>query len=357
MPTDVCRSNEILRSRGWFVVPWVAFVAIATGGSTVARAAADQTELWVQLHYRVDPSLRGCWDETEFRRRVAGRLDYDPFRQNASVDVSVQVEGPQQAIGGQVEWRNANGEGMGERQFVGKDDNCAKLLAEMSFAVSLQIELLRRIASGEFGSKPSAPASNKAPAGARLKPPTNKRGPSKAAGPRAVEATPEPPARWALWAGLGPSLAWGISPSTNVDARLFLGVRRNDLSLEFGAETTYPSTHRLWGGSGFREMLISATAGVCGHHSALAGCVLLKGGQLRARGLDLDEPRSPTGFVGQAGLRLAATVFLSDSWFVVPRLDGLVLLNTCSVEMNDVQIWHMPRLSAFTGLDLAARLW
>ena len=357
MRTDACRSSAILLSRRRSIAPLVALAVLVAGGSPVAHAAADETELWVRLHYRVDSSLRGCWNETEFRQRTARRLGYDPFRQSASVDVSVQVGGPQRAIGGQVEWRNASGERMGERRFVGKDDNCAKLLAEMSFAVGLQIELLRRIASGEVDNKPSPPASSNAPAGPHMAPSAKERGSSGRAVPEPEQPTPEQRAAWAMWLGLGPSLAWGISPSTNVNGRLFLGIRRNDLSLELGAESSYPSTHRLWGGSGFREMLISATTGLCGHHGLLAGCVLVKGGQLRARGLGLDEPRSPTGFVGQAGLRLAATIFLADSWFVAPRLDGLALLNPCDVEMNDVQIWHMPRLSAFAGIDLAARLW
>jgi hypothetical protein len=365
MHTDDCRSSVILRSGGWCVAtPLVAFAAIVAGGSPVARAAADETAFQVRLSYQVDPSLRGCWDETEFRRRIAQQLGYEPFRQKASVDVSVQVVGPQSAIGGQVQWTNAQGERMGERRFVGKDDNCAKLLAQMSFTVGLQIELLRRIARGEFSDEPSAPASGNAvpapraaAAPPRVAPRAKEHGSTEQAAAEPEKATPAPAARWAIWVGLGPSLAWGISPATNANARLFVGIRRNDLSLELGAETTYPSTHRLWGGSGFREMLTSATTGLCGHHGVLAGCVFTKAGQLRAQGLGLDEPRSPTGFVGQAGLRLAATVGLDDSWFIAPRLDALVLLTPCRVELNDVRVWHMPWISAFAGIDVGARLW
>ncbi|MBN1607831.1 MAG: hypothetical protein JW940_14430 [Polyangiaceae bacterium] len=353
----------MLRLQAWSVAPLVAFAAIVAGGSPVARAADEETTFQVRLSYQVDSSLRGCWDEAEFRRRIARRLGYDPFRQNASVDVSVQVVGPQSAIGGQVEWRNAKGEGMGERRFVGKDDDCAKLLAEMGFAVGLQIELLRRIASGEFTSEPSGPASGStapSPPAAAARPPVaspaEKRGSSEQATAEPEPATPEQAARWAMWVGLGPSLAWGISPSTDTEARLFFGARRKDLSLELGAEASYPSTHRRWYGSGFRGMLISATAGVCGHYGVLAGCALAKAGQIRAQGLGLDEPRSPTGFVGQAGLRLAATIGLTDSWFVAPHLDSLALLTPCRIELNDVRVWHMPWLSAFAGIDLGVRL-
>jgi hypothetical protein len=345
---------------------------LVAGGCPVARAASDEAAFHVRLGYRVDSTLRGCWDEAEFRRRIARRLGYDPFRQSASVDVSVEVVGPQSAIGGHVEWKNAQGEDLGERRFVGKDDNCAKLIDEMGFAVGLQIELFRRIASGEFSSEPARPPSGNEPVGRAARPTpspgrapsaapggassASQRGASQGAAAEPEEAVPQPPARWAMWVGLGPSLAWGISPSTDVETRLFFGVRRDDLSLELGAESSYPASHRRWAGSGFREMLVSATGGLCGHYGALAGCFLAKAGQLRAQGLGLDEPRSPTGFVGQAGLRVAATIGLTDSLFVAPHLDSLGLLTPCRIELNEVRVWHMPWLSAFAGLDLGVRL-
>jgi hypothetical protein len=160
-----------------------------------------------------------------------------------------------------------------------------------------------------------------------------------------------------MWVGLGPSLAWGISPSTTATARLFVGLRRDDVSLEIGAESSYPSRDQSWDGSGFRQMLVGASAGLCGHRGAFAGCVLAKAGELRTQGLGLDEPKSPTAFVAQAGLRLGATIGLGDTWFITAHLDALGLLTPCTVELNDFPVWDMPWLSAFAGIDLGARFW
>ena len=404
MPTDNCRNSKILLwgspdgagepgwcsygrrgPRGQSRTILVALAAIAASGLRAGYAAADEAEFPASLRYHVDSSLGGCWDEAEFRQKIARRVGYDPFRENASANVLVHVGGSARAIGGQVEWRNAKGTSMGERWFVAKDGNCAKLLAEMSFAVGLQIELLRPKASagsesnpyaetGSDGGTPAAaaaaePPSSPAPSPSPPSPPApappaappepdhvmsvKDRRPSEDVAPAASGAAPH----WSMWVGLGPSLAWGISPSTAANARLFLGIRRNDLSGEVGAETSYPSSARKWGGSGFRELLISGSAGACGHHGVLAACLLGKAGQLRARGLGLDQPRSPTAFVAQIGLRLAAGLALGSSWLVTAHLDALVLLTPCTVDLNDVGVWQMPRLSAFAGVDLSARFW
>src|SRR5512141_1734381 len=119
---------------------WLALVVLVGRGSSVFAA---ETELQVVLQYGVGPSVRGCWEEAEFRRSVAHRIGYDPFRDDAPLNVRVRVGGATNAVDGHVEWRKANGMLMGERRFVAKDGNCAKLLTEMSFAVGLQIDLLR----------------------------------------------------------------------------------------------------------------------------------------------------------------------------------------------------------------------
>jgi hypothetical protein len=360
---------------------------------------AAEADFFVVLHFGVDAEARGCPDETEFRRSVAHRLGYDPFREEAAIIVRVRVGGTASAVDGHVDWRKTNGTIMGERQFVAKDANCAKLLTEMSFAVALQIELLHPktpaaagpaargggAASGPApsaatvaapppaGSSPAASASATSPpasASAATPPATPPATATKpdiseelAAERRAREkakeeappATPKSPALWSMWAGIGPSLAWGISPAVTGDARLFFGIRRSDLSLEIGVEATYPSTERRWDGSGFRQTLIGGGLALCGHLQSLSACALGRASQVRVTGLGVDKRRSPTGFAAQAGLRLAAAMELGGPWFAAIHLDGLGLLTPCTVVLNDVPVWEMPRLGLLAGLDVAAR--
>ena len=367
--------------------------ALAAAAQTTRNAVAADADLYVSLRYEVDGALRRCWDETEFRRNVAQRVGYDPFRDSASVNVSIRVGGSTWAVDGQVEWRNATGVGLGERRFVAKDGNCLRLLKEMSFAVGLQIELLRPKASAGVGAASAtgggavsstgggtaSSASAPIPSTSTATPPSAPSLPSPPTPPLATPAAPEPditplakerrssddpgleakPApvssRWPWWLGIGPSLALGIAPSITGSARLFLGGRRNNLSGEVGAEASYPSTDRKWDGTGIRQSLIGASAAVCGHRQALAACVLGKAGQVRVSGLGVDKPRSPSGFVLQAGLRLAAALELGGPWSASAHLDVLGLITPYTVALNQVGVWEMPRLGALVGIDVLAR--
>jgi hypothetical protein len=386
----------------WQQVVTTAFVLWALDAQLSSSARAAETDLYVVLHYAVDTSMSGCWDETEFRLSVAHRIGYDPFHEEASLDVRIHVGGTAHAVDGLVEWRKANGLLMGERRFIAKDGNCVKLLTEMSFAVGLQIDLLRPKAPTGTGASAAARGGNPVPSSAPIAstvaapppsvataaspPPTT----PPAAAPLSVTpppATPsasaskpdivgklstaprprekaadeaegvaaESPPRWLLWVGIGPSLAWRLSPAITADARLFLGIRRNDLSLEIGAEASYPSTERRWDGSGFRQMLVGGTLALCGHVQSFSACALGRASQIRVSGLGVDQPQSPNGFVAQAGLRLAATMELGGAWFVAAHLDGLGLLTPSTVVLNQAPVWEMPRLGALAGIDLLAR--
>jgi hypothetical protein len=388
--------------RRWKQVVAAAAVLWSLEARLSTRASAAETNLHVVLRYAVDASVRGCWDEAQFRRSVAQRIGYDPFREDASLDVRIHVGGTELAVDGLVEWRKANGVLMGERRFIAKDGDCVKLLTEMSFATGLQIELLRpkapagvgasTVASGGVPIPSSAPIPSVAaappasvataaapsptaqPAAAPPSFTPHPSGPSASASqpniasehssaihPRektsdeGVAAAPKASPRWPMWVGIGPSLAWRLSPAVTADARLFLGIQRNDLSLEIGTEVSYPSTERRWDGSGFRQMLVGGTLALCRHQQSFSACALGRASQVRVYGLGVDRPRSPNGFVAQAGLRLAATMELGSAWFLAAHLDGLGLLTPSTVVLNQAAAWKMPRLGGLAGIELLAR--
>jgi hypothetical protein len=326
-----------------------------------APAAAD-SRFHARVAYELAPSLTTCADEGEFKKKIARRVGYDPFRSDADVSVSVRVDGTTAAIGGTVFWVDAQGTSMGERRFVAKDGNCAKLVSEMGFAVALQIQMLGPAAADP--ATPLAPESTDTSgtgatgtAGTTPTPPPPPPSPEQERTPEtAPEATsPQPDHPVSLWLGVGPQAALGIAPSMAGQGRVFVGLRRGALSWEAGGEASYPMTFRRWGGSGFREMLIEASLAGCYHTGRWAGCVLGKAGQLRASGEKLDEPLSPTGFVAHAGARVAGSIDLSRRWFVTAHVDGLVLLTPRTIELGGFEIWKMPTVGTTTGLDLALR--
>jgi hypothetical protein len=356
------------------------------------RVVAADADFHVGLRYEISGTARGCWSEEEFRRNVAGRIGYDPFRENPAVLVSIHVGGSALAVDGQVEWRNASGIRIGERKFVAKDGDCVGLLTEVSFAVGLQIELLRPRPSPAAGAAASAETTTPTaiPTARAATPPATATPPAAATPdsppPNPPSSTPLPPSgrppaapesasatlekknssndepadravssHWPMWVGVGPSLAWGTSPSVTADARLFVGVRHDNRSLEIGAEASYPSTELQWDGTGFRQSLIGASAALCEHRQVLSACVLGKASQVRVAGLGVDNPRSPTGFVLQAGIRVAATLDFRGSWSAAAHLDLLGLLTPYTVDLNQAGVWEMPRVGALAGIDVAAR--
>ena len=150
-------------------------------------------------------------------------------------------------------------------------------------------------------------------------------------------------------------MAWRLSPHPTADGRLFLGMRQGPLSLEVGVEATYPSNKHLWNGSGFRHMLVGGTGAICGHLAWSSACALLRASQVRVTGLGVDEPRSPNGFMLQAGLRLAAQASVFGPLSVALHVDTLGVLTPSTVWLNNAEIWETPRLGASAGFDVLVR--
>jgi hypothetical protein len=221
----------------------------------------------------------------------------------------------------------------------------------MSFAVSLQIELLRpptgaQPATDEQDTRAASPAATL---------------PSKAPTPGAEDAaTGERSSTtnanaWRWYAGIGPALALGSAPAITGQGRIFGGAQRGQFSLELGAEGTLAVTERMSDGSGFTQQLIGGSAMPCRHLGIVVGCVIGKASQLRVSGLTVDEPRSPTALVLQAGARLGARLDLSSIWWIKPHVDVLGVLTPRTVALNQQAVWELPALSALVGIDLAGR--
>jgi hypothetical protein len=155
--------------------------------------------------------------------------------------------------------------------------------------------------------------------------------------------------------GLGPELALGVGPNLITQGRIFLQLQHSALSVELGAEASLPTTMRQTDGVGFRENLLLGTVAACGHSGFAAACALAKLGQIRAAGLGVDVPYSPTGFIAQAGPRLALSFGLGQQLQVLAHADALFVVTPWTINLNHTAIWAMPWFGAALGIDLAAR--
>ena len=337
--------------RSQLLVPLLATMCFMVAPSRALAAP----NLFVDLKYDVAPALEGCPSADDFRNIVGQQLGYDPYRADAPLHVVVRAQAVERGIEGVIDWNAPTQERAGERRFTSRNRDCYELMAVMGFVVAVQIRLLATdLTAGSGSTRPgadaTAPTSGAETAAAQPKPPELPESPPPVEIPSSAFGS-----RWSAVAGLGPAAGFGLAPNLVALGRIFFGLKFEAASIELGAEASLPTTTHWTGGVGFRQNLILGTVAACGHYRFASACALGKFGQIRVRGLGVDVPSSPTGFLAQAGPRLAATVGLGDQLFLLAHADALVLLSSWTVELNHTNIWTMPRFGAVLGIDLALR--
>jgi hypothetical protein len=310
-----------------------------------AKAAHAGSQTLVALEYEIAADASGCPDAEEFRAAVARQLQYDPFRPAADRRVAVQIARKEIGFDGRIRWTDTEGRWVGDRRLASRRSDCGEIAASLAFSVAVQIQLLATLAPPE----PPTPAPTKdANSTVVVSPPEPLPPPP---GP-----APGPPARRLTYSvGLGPALALGVSPQATGVARVFVSGRLARLSLEIGFDAAWPTTQHQVDGSGFALDRFAGGGAACGHAGAFAACVTGTFGILRARGTGVDAPAAPSGLFSQAGARIAATLDFGGRYFAAARLDGLVMLSTWTVTLNQTATWTTPRVGALIGLDVGAR--
>src|SRR5690606_9219450 len=114
--------------------------------------------------------------------------------------------------------------------------------------------------------------------------------------------------------GAGSFVVFGWSPRPSAGGQLFVVGRARMLSAQLGFEATLPSSVERGNGEGFESYVLAGTLMPCLRASSVEACTVFRVGSIRVRGFGVDEPLSPTGFLSQAGLRLALSQSLA-SWF------------------------------------------
>src|SRR5260370_27509678 len=157
------RIARLWRGCGLAVLGSLARVA----GTSVARDASFS----VALGYEVDPMLRGCPSEAEFRRAVVQHLGYDPFRSEGRHRVVAQMQESERGIEGQVVWTDAAGNKEGERRLASPSRDCGEFVRRLIFAMAVQIQLLNSSPAPDDPHAEHAPAASSAAGHAAAPPP------------------------------------------------------------------------------------------------------------------------------------------------------------------------------------------
>jgi hypothetical protein len=289
---------------------------------------------------------------------IAAQLGRDPFRPVAAQRVAINLIHSDAGFQGRIVWTEADGQSVGQRLLSSHSRDCREIAENVAFAVALQLQLIdraERSTGGQGGTTSPPPPKD---ADEELTPPPKEPGPS---APPKPPQDPEPrlpisgppPARSSeLAVGVGPALAFGLTPAATAAGRLFVDWRYGAVSAALAADVALPGTLRARDDSGIRVNAWGYSAAGCAHRSLIGACVLGRLGWLRARGFGVDAPLTSSGHFYEAGLRVTMAKRVGRV-IVSARADGLVMLSRWNVALNETLFWTAPRLGGLFGLDVA----
>jgi hypothetical protein len=316
--------------------------------------AQEQRAQFVDVKYEVEPPVQGCPSAAEFRSIVAQQLGYDPFSQEAELGVEIRIRRTEAGLEGTIYWSSVDPSKVGKRRFTSRNEDCHEMAATVGFVLAVQIQLMATEKSNASAPHPEDESSTD-----RGHQPTNalpQKSHSITLSVRSFEVrSVSSKAEWSVMAGLGPSIGFGLAPNAVGQGRLFLALQTGPLGLEAGAEGVLPSTTREPYGGGFRHELFLGTLAACGWQGAFAACGVGKLGEIQVHGTGVDRPASPSGFVAQLGPRLTYSFGLGNHILLLGHIESLYLLTPWTVDLNQLNVWTMPRISAIAGIDVAAR--
>jgi hypothetical protein len=324
--------------------------------------AECQPKLVVDLDYGADAALEACPSEAAFRAQIRSQLGYDPFLASSAHKVVARAAADAHGIRGFVRWYDASGKLRGERELRSSNEDCAAFARAMSFAIAVQIQILReeaeqpvagasRAASDTDGKgetfEKSEPASSTNLARRSERPPSR-------TSPFNSNAEPGKAPPWQLMIGAGPGVRFGVGPRPAAEGRVFALVRRDPFAVQLGADASLPSRNPTAEGEGFELNLAGASVSGCAFVQLVSVCLVNRLGRVAVRGFGVDMPRSSSRLVADFGPRLALQGTFARGWMGVLRIETLVALSPWRVTLREREVWRAPPLSLSIGVDLVA---
>jgi hypothetical protein len=310
---------------------------VLTTTSVASANAADEHDGLI-LDFDIDPTHTACNDEGLFRRAVAERVGYDPFRESADHKIEIHTTETQRGLIGSISWRDFAGRIEGERNFDSPGADCTALLNNMAFAVALQIQLFDSMRVAEpLKAEPEVK-------------------------PQVVQrlATRKPAARESntsvvrrrpyVTFGFGTEIGAGLLPHPNWMGALQASLNQGNLALKLGSEISLPQTWQQAAGSGFRSHLYIFSVAPCYLHGPVSICAIGRVGALSIQGLGVDEPRHSSGTAGWLGLRVGADLPIATHWRFSWQADAARNVSGYAVTLNEAPVWAVPMFAVTTGV-------
>ncbi len=339
---DSRRGSLAARSAGRATAALVGLLALATPSAAWSRPQARL------LHVR-EPGADRCPSAEQLRSRVAERLGYDPFRDDAHMTVRAAFrldERQENRLAAEVEAFDDRSTLLGRRSLASTDETCRDLADSVVLAVTLLLD-----APTSNGSNGSAAAPATGPAS-----PPIASGPLRepGAGPPPARPTPAPALPWTVSVGLDLVAGVGFAPAPSVGARLTASLRRGPWSVVAGGRFDLPAEGRYAVGTVETAVRLGELAG-CGHLGRGFLCIVGAAGAIAADGTNVLQARRTVGPFGTLGARVGGDLALFGPVALRASADVATLLVRTNITVGPETLFTTPALGGTVGIGLVGR--
>ncbi|HRG95480.1 MAG TPA: hypothetical protein PLR99_04465 [Polyangiaceae bacterium] len=337
---DSRRGSLAARSAGRATAALVGLLALATPSAAWGRPQARL------LHVR-EPGAERCPSAEQLRSRVAERLGYDPFRDDASMTVRAAFrldERQDHKLAADVEAFDDRSALLGRRSLASTDETCRDLADSVVLAVTLLLD-----------APPSSTSAAPAPAPAPERPAVATTPAREAsASPPPAPPTPAPALAWTVSVGLDLVAGVGFAPAPSVGARLYASLRRGPWSVAAGGRLDLPAEGRYAAGTVETAVRLGELAG-CGHLGRGFLCVVGAAGAITADGANVLQARQTVGPFGTLGARVGGDLALFGPIALRASADVAALLVRTRVTVGPETLFTTPALGGTVGIGLVGR--
>jgi len=320
---------------------------IALGATLAAVVSASRAghadEKEFSLDYQAGDAALGCPSETSFRRKVQGRLGYDPFSSAAGPQLRVRYRIAGGALVAETSW---SGDAPGaSRSFQGKRDHCEDLAEAVAAATAIAIDPLKSLAP-----KPEEPPP---PVVAPAPPPEAR--PSAPEQPTRPKPAPTAPANEAsgprMFSRLALSLgvAFGRVPGAAIAPQISADFLPGPVFLRASAKVSLAVSSESIEGGTLRVTQLGIPLGACVALSITHTCLLAEGALALA---ELGgETKTALGLL--FALRAEADVVEQGPLRIFPFIEGSAAAVRARVRRGDEVLWEESLPSFVAGAGVA----
>jgi hypothetical protein len=312
-------------------------LALLLASANAAAQSSAPPPHRARLEYERHHGAEACADEAFVREAVRARLGYDPFHDDASLDVQLDVSRVGRVLSARVRVVGVGTQRTGSRVIQGRPDQCDALLAAAALAISIAIDPLSiaREVSPAPSAAPSSPPASSSPPPADVA----SASPSPSPAPAPPAAAPQPTATPLVDAvGAGLSALVGLTPGVTGAATLAFSVRRGPLEASAELFAALPQSMQ-YGQCSVQAFPIGLELVPCYRWRILGFCGVASVAVVAGQGFGYAIPETAVRPAVGFGARATVEIPFGSRFGLRFRAEGQVLAIRPTFDVDGVSVW------------------